>query len=75
MKADVAMPVQVEGIAHGEENTIKRLFRNHRAFVPANDLRRAVTAIVAVFVCPVPLRVVVIHPFFVNALHFLPFFG
>jgi hypothetical protein len=60
------------GVAHGEENTVERLFRNHHAFVPPNDLRRAVAPLIAALVCPMALAIVVVDPFLMNALHFLP---
>ncbi len=41
------MTIQMAGVAGGKEHTIKCLFRNHRSFMPANHLRGAVTAILA----------------------------
>src|SRR6266852_6863523 len=59
-------------VARRKENPVEDLFGNHGALVPANHLCRTVTPIFSLFVCPVPLRIVVPHPFSVNLLHFLP---
>jgi hypothetical protein len=40
--------------------------------MPANDLRGAMAAIVSLFMRPVSLVVVVLDPFAVNLLYFLP---
>ncbi len=66
------MSIQVAGVARGKENAVERLFRNHRAFVPAHHLRGAMAAIIALFVRPMSLRIVILDPCAVKVLHFLP---
>src|SRR6266496_5724942 len=72
LEPDESMSIQLARVASREENAVERAVFYHRAFMPADDLRRTVTAILALLVRPVSLRIVVAHPFAVNLLHFLP---
>src|SRR6266566_5032566 len=56
----------------GEQNTVKELRWVQRAFVPREDLKRAVTAVLTLFVCPVALHIVITHPLAVDGDHLFP---
>src|SRR6266536_6259234 len=49
LKAQEPIVVQIARVAGGEQNTVKELRWVQRAFVPREDLKRAVTAVLTLF--------------------------
>ena len=66
------MPAQMAGVARREENPVEHGFRIHCALVPGEDLSRTVTAIIAFFVYPLSLHIVVVHEGAKNGKHLFP---
>src|SRR5436305_4458717 len=60
------MFVDVARVTGCQQDAVQDRFRIHGTLVPADDLRWAVASILALFMCPVPLVVVILHPFAMN---------
>jgi len=72
LKAQKSMLVQVAGISCREQDAVKNLCRIHRAFVPSENLGRAMAAILTLFMGPVALHVIIAHPGAVKSNHLFP---
>ncbi|HEY6286977.1 MAG TPA: hypothetical protein VIX20_15045 [Ktedonobacteraceae bacterium] len=53
------MRVQVARVAGDEQDAVERRGRVHRSFVPIEDLRKAVAAVLKLFMRPMALHVVI----------------
>src|SRR5438270_6787576 len=69
LKSEKSMFVEVAG---RKQDAVENRFWIHLTFVPAKDLGGAMTPILALFVCPMSLAIVVGHPFAVRHNHPFP---